>query len=360
MATILPPYQENDRMLSGLAYPLWPFFCPLILLGFRREEPFVHFHALQALALGVLSLGAALLLFLASFLFLWLLPSSFITFSGVAGLTLFITLGFVLFFWLSFIIYLAWQASSGQFLRLPFVGKWAEEKMQLNLGIGPQDYETTIIGQRRGEREIDAFDYKRALESAAKAGDEYAQEELQGQRTQSLLDSEYTDDYQNVEYSQSQSGDIGSYLEPEPAPAPYKAPPGARPAASSGGFKPLAPERRAPAARPAPQPVVPPTAPVSSSEDEFKPLSVGRQSTPPAASGGLRFSEDFSRPKSGAPAPRPQAPPRPSAPPRPPQRQAPPAAPAPAASADFTPGIVNRPAKAPSRRTFQWEQLEEN
>ena len=148
--------------------------------------------------------------------------------------------------------------------------------------------------------------------------------------------------------------------EPEPAPAPYKAPPGARPAASSGGFKPLAPERRAPAARPAPQPVVPPTAPVSSSEDEFKPLNVGRQSTPPAASGGLRFSEDFSRPKSGAPAPRPQAPPRPSAPPRPPQRQAPPAAPAPAASADFTPGIVNRPAKAPSRRTFQWEQLEEN
>ncbi len=135
-------------MLSGLCYPFWPLVPPMVLLGARREEPFVHFHALQALALGFLSTGGCLLLAGFVWLTLKVLPGGSPTFSGIVGLGVFSAGFFVLVFYVSFLLYTAWRAGDGRFLRLPFVGAWAEARMQANLGLGPEDYSAEPLPAR--------------------------------------------------------------------------------------------------------------------------------------------------------------------------------------------------------------------
>ena len=397
MAVILPPYQEDDRMLSGLAYPLWPFICPIVLMGEKKHEPFVHFHALQALALGVLSLAAAIVVSIVTFLLLWLLPSSFVTFSGFVGLTIFLVLTFAFLFWFSVIIYIAWQASSGNFLRLPFLGQWAEEKMQTNLGITDADYATTMIGEKR-EVKIDPFDYEAALESAAQAGDNYAKSELEVAKGPEYTESEVVGDPESIEYSRRGSGDISEYLQPEVSvgratadtnKALSRAQQPVAPAPAKGGFRPLTPQsgRRslAQSAPPTPRPIVPPTAP--SEQNEFKPLSttIMRESTPQPQNGaGVRFNSDFSTPTpTSAEMPYRQPQPNrsrsysserpyppgsrpagqrtsfaPGLPTRPQAERAPISQQPPSGEPDFTPGIISRPAVRQSKRTFQWNELD--
>ncbi len=396
MAVILPPYQEDDRMLSGLAYPLWPFVCPIILMGEKKNEPFVHFHAIQALALGVISLAAAVVISIVTFLLLWLLPSSFVTFSGFVGLTVFLVLTFAFLFWFSVIIYIAWQASSGNFLRLPFLGQWAEEKMQTNLGITEADYATTIIGEKR-EVKIDPFDYEAALENAAQTGDDYAKSELESIKAPEYIESEVAGDPEGIEYSRRGSSDIAEYLQPETSASSSRdadrvsgstKPSFAPSSTARGGFRPLTPQsgRRplAQSAPPRPKPIVPPTAPPE--QNEFKPLSttIMRESTPQPTtnSGGVRFNSDFSTPtatempyrqpqpsrspsytvdRSYPPGSRPSVGQRsgftPGLPTRPQAGRAPLEQP-PSGEPDFTPGIISRPAVRQSKRTFQWNELD--
>lgn len=397
MAVILPPYQEDDRMLSGLAYPLWPFICPIILMGEKKHEPFVHFHAIQALALGVFSLAAAIVVSIVTFLLLWLLPSSFVTFSGFVGLTVFLVLTFAFLFWFSVIIYIAWQASSGNFLRLPFLGQWAEEKMQTNLGITEADYATTMIGEKR-EVKIDPFDYEAALENAAQAGDDYAKSELEAANGPEYTESEVVGDPESIEYSRRGSGDISEYLQPEASAgrvvdvnkAPSRTQQPATSAPARGGFRPLTPQSgRRPLVQntpPAPRPIVPPTAP--SEQNEFKPLAttIMRESTPqPQNSTSVRFNSDFSTPTSTSaempyrqpqpnrsqsyaserpypPGSRPATGQRdsftPGLPTRSQAERAPVSQQPPSGEPDFTPGIISRPAVRQSRRTFQWNELD--
>ena len=137
---ILPPLSEEDRMLAGLGYPFWPVVPPLVLLSSRREEPFVHFHALQALALGLVSTGGGLLLALFTWLVLKVLPGSSPTFSGVVGLGVFAFGFFSVLFYFGFLFFTAWRAAAGRFLRLPFLGAWAEARMQARLGLTAEDY----------------------------------------------------------------------------------------------------------------------------------------------------------------------------------------------------------------------------
>ena len=395
VAVILPPYHEDDRMLSGLAYPLWPFICPIILLGEKKKEPFVHFHAIQALAVGVLSLAGAIVISIVTFLLLWLLPSSFVTFSGFVGLTVFLVVTFAFFFWFAVIIYIAWQASSGNFLRLPFLGQWAEEKMQTNLGITEADYATTIIGEKR-EVKIDPFDYEAALENAAQSGDSYAKSELESINGPEYTESEVVGDPESIEYSRRGSGDISEYLQPE-TPSAGAASNTSNLAQNSaparGGFRPLTPQSgRRPVSQsssPKPQPIVPPTAP--SNQNEFKPLAttIMRESTQvsqPVSNGtGVRFNSDFSAPTPARtempyrqpqpnrsqngytsdrpypPGSRPVAGQRGFTPGFPSKNQAeraPMSQQPPSGEPDFTPGIISRPAARQSKRTFQWNELD--
>jgi len=127
-------------MISGLCYPVWPIVPPMVLLGARRQEPFVHFHALQGLALGLVSVVGSGLLVGLMWLILQILPGGSPAFSGVIGLMVFSGGFLVLGFYLSFLLYTAWRASAGRFLRLPVLGSWAEARMQANLDLGPEEY----------------------------------------------------------------------------------------------------------------------------------------------------------------------------------------------------------------------------
>lgn len=137
---ILPPLSEEDRMISGLCYPFWLLVPPLVLLGSRREEPFVHFHALQAVALGAVSTVGTILLVGLVWAVMVILPGSNPMISGVVGVSVFALGFFLLFFYLTFLFYTAWRAASGRFLRLPFLGAWAEARMQAALGLTAEAY----------------------------------------------------------------------------------------------------------------------------------------------------------------------------------------------------------------------------
>ncbi|MGM9998112.1 MAG: hypothetical protein ACI38Q_01750 [Candidatus Bruticola sp.] len=398
MAVILPPYHEDDRMLSGLAYPLWPIICPIVLMGEKKNEPFVHFHIFQALGLGIFTLAAMAVIFITTFLALWLLPSSFVTFSGFVGLIIFFVLAFIFFFWFSVILYIAWQASSGKFLRLPFLGKWAEEKMQTNLGITEADYATTMIGEKK-ETVIDPFDYEAALEYAAQSGDDYAKSELDSLNGPEYIESEVVGDPESIEYSRRGSGDISEYLQPEVSPAKqnsFKATATASGPSSvvnesvRGGFKPLTPQSGRmtapqPSVRPRQQPVVPPTASSPVVQSEFKPLSTAIRrevpKVPPIDTGAssVRFNSDFSAPSAGK---TPSMPYRPAQTNRSPRSNGtsdnsyPPGSrpitgtggftpglssrvqQPPSGEPDFTPGIISRPTARQSNRGFQWNELD--
>ncbi len=139
MLKILPPVQEDNKMLAGLAYPFWFVVVPFALFSSRREEPFVQFHARQALGLGVGSLVAS---FAGSFLvwaFMQVLPAG--SFSGLAGVLAFAGLWLVFLFLFFLFFFLGYRASTGEFLMLPVLGQGALQRTLDDLGLKPSDLE---------------------------------------------------------------------------------------------------------------------------------------------------------------------------------------------------------------------------
>ncbi len=126
-------------MLSGLVYPAWfvaPFF---VLASPKREDPFLHFHALQSILFGVFSTVAAFVLMIAIWVLMRVLPSSGGTISAFVGVAVFMggMLGALMIFTMQ--LFLGWRATSGQFLRLPVLGDLAEARMAESLQL---DYTT--------------------------------------------------------------------------------------------------------------------------------------------------------------------------------------------------------------------------
>ncbi len=116
-------------MLAGLPYVVWPVGTLFILATPKREEPFLVYHAWQALltglALSVISLAA----FLGTALIFRLLPGTANYLPGFLGMSLFfVGLGiFVLAFFTA--VFLGWRATEGDLIRIPYIGDFAEGKM---------------------------------------------------------------------------------------------------------------------------------------------------------------------------------------------------------------------------------------
>lgn len=136
-------------MLSGLCYVFWMFIPAFILFSPKRSDPFLTFHAYQGLAFGIfsslLSLLALPLLWVAmSVLPTGSMPDGVVT-VATTGLSTVLT-GFtgVLLVaaalgwsgcWLAVALFLGWQASSGRFLRLPWLGERCEARMAQTLAL---------------------------------------------------------------------------------------------------------------------------------------------------------------------------------------------------------------------------------
>lgn len=132
---ILPPLSSEDKMMAGSCYPFWPVVPFFILASSKRQDPFLAFHAVQALAVGLTTATLAVVgLFL-----LWVtfssLPTSWMMTSGAIGVVLILAaLAFGAFCFMAQ-IFLGWQASSGRFLRVIGLGDLCEARMASMLGL---------------------------------------------------------------------------------------------------------------------------------------------------------------------------------------------------------------------------------
>ncbi len=136
---ILPPLSEDDRMLSGLCYPLWFLACPYVLLTNKKNELFLYFHALQGLFYGagvtVISFFSVLFVY---FAFFFRTTNNLInpdarfdtqmTLSTLSVLMLSLIL-FLVVLALFLTMYFGWKASVGKIFRLPVIGSLAYDRM---------------------------------------------------------------------------------------------------------------------------------------------------------------------------------------------------------------------------------------
>lgn len=127
-------------MLAGLPYVLWPVGSVFILATRKKDDPFLHYHAIQGLIWG----GVALALSLASFLGLALLfrvmPGSSTYLPGMLGMGFLfggMVIAMIVFFTA---LFLAWRATAGEMLRLPFAGDYAEQRMLDHTGMTRRDF----------------------------------------------------------------------------------------------------------------------------------------------------------------------------------------------------------------------------
>lgn len=123
---VLPPLTTEDKMLSGLCYPFWVVMPAFVLCSHKKHDPFLAFHAFQGLALGLLQTLFSVL----CVPFLWLmfssLPTTYTMTSGLMGVLLtLVALGWMTVCF-AMLIFMGWQASSGRFLRFPFLGERCE------------------------------------------------------------------------------------------------------------------------------------------------------------------------------------------------------------------------------------------
>jgi uncharacterized membrane protein len=134
----LPPLTAEDKMLCGLAYPGW-FIGPIfVLLSPKKQDPFLCFHSIQGLLVGLVSMVLELALLAAVWIFFQVAPNGGTPMSGLVGVTLFGSglCATMLLFLVAF--FLGWRASSGQYLKLPILGPLAERWMGQLLGMDAQ------------------------------------------------------------------------------------------------------------------------------------------------------------------------------------------------------------------------------
>ena len=131
-------------MLAGLPYVVWPLGSAFILLSRKREEPFLHYHAVQALAAGGVLAAVLLVLMLGLFLTFRVMPGSAQYGGAVLGMTVMFGGGALLLGVLMTAIFLGWRATEGEMLRLPIIGDFAEEKMLDMTGMTRRQFETML------------------------------------------------------------------------------------------------------------------------------------------------------------------------------------------------------------------------
>ncbi len=136
---ILPPMEEGDTMIAALGYPFWYIVSPIILLTRKRDEPFMKYHALQALIFGAALVVVQIILFLIMTGIFSCVPSlkgiirdgyvwkGYME-KGCFFLSVFVIVILVYLVMMSFVLYFAFKAFRGDHFRIPFIGAMLEKK----------------------------------------------------------------------------------------------------------------------------------------------------------------------------------------------------------------------------------------
>jgi len=116
-------------MLAGLPYVVWPIGSAFILASRKKEDPFLYYHAIQALLAGAVMAAGVVILLVGLFLYFRIMPGAASYAPAVISLgALFGGIGLALAILLT-AIFLGWRATEGEMLKLPFIGEYAEERM---------------------------------------------------------------------------------------------------------------------------------------------------------------------------------------------------------------------------------------
>jgi len=125
MEEILPPLKDEDKMISGMCYPLWFVIPAMVLLSNKKNEPFLKFNALQALFLGLISsIGYVLVSFVVFFILRFIPAANPIL--GTFVFTCIVLMSIVFLALVILLFYYANQALRGEFFQVPYLGKWIE------------------------------------------------------------------------------------------------------------------------------------------------------------------------------------------------------------------------------------------
>lgn len=127
-------------MLAGLPYVLWPVGSCFILASRKKDDPYLHYHAIQGLIWGAVALALSLLGFLGMGLIFRLMPGSSTYLPGMIGMSFVVGGGLIAMVVFFTAIFLAWRATAGEMLRLPFIGDFAEQKMLDHTGMTRRDF----------------------------------------------------------------------------------------------------------------------------------------------------------------------------------------------------------------------------
>jgi len=123
---ILPPLEEEDKMLAALSYPFWFIVSWMILLSGKKREPFVKFHAIQSLFFGASMTLGALLLIILFYLFTKAFPALMTVATGVIFIIFFLILMLLLLADLLLFFYFAFLAYNGKDFRIFIIGPYIE------------------------------------------------------------------------------------------------------------------------------------------------------------------------------------------------------------------------------------------
>ncbi len=126
-------------MLSGLCYPGWFVVPVFVLASWKKEDPFLFFHAVQGALVGALSSLFLVVVTFAVWILFHIFPRHGGAVEGLFGVALFSSIAIVGALLFCVMIFLGWAAASGRFLKLGPLGDFAENQMVKVLDL---DYET--------------------------------------------------------------------------------------------------------------------------------------------------------------------------------------------------------------------------
>jgi uncharacterized membrane protein len=93
---------QDDKLWALLSWLFWPIAIIVLLLEDKKQRPFIKYHAVQSLVLGVIA-------------------------GVVSGVLSFVIIGCVVgLVWVVYVIYLAIKAYQGEWVEIPFITEFCK------------------------------------------------------------------------------------------------------------------------------------------------------------------------------------------------------------------------------------------
>lgn len=127
MLEILPPLNEEDKFIAALSYPFWFVVSWLVLITEKKKEPFLFCHAFMSLFLGLAFTAVNVIIFIIATIFFSLTAPLANLFTSVILLFVVLALIIVILAEFGVLFYLAYMASLGKIIKLPYINEYVEK-----------------------------------------------------------------------------------------------------------------------------------------------------------------------------------------------------------------------------------------